>query len=83
MDNCARRSSLFGAMRIEHIPYGIGADVYRPLDKAERERSSTCLTTRRSFCSAQPRLDGMRVRGCNSFLQPSSESLHGWGIAHL
>jgi len=35
MDNCARRSSLFGVMRIEHIPYGIDADVYRPLDKAE------------------------------------------------
>ncbi len=35
MADCARRSSLFGAMRIEHIPYGIDADVYRPLDKAE------------------------------------------------
>ena len=32
---CARQSSLFGAMRVEHIPNGIDTDIYQPLDKAK------------------------------------------------
>lgn len=34
----ARRSSLFGARRIEHIPTGVNLDVFRPRDRAEARK---------------------------------------------
>lgn len=32
---CARQSSLFGALQVEHIPNGIDTEVYQPLDKTK------------------------------------------------
>ncbi len=57
--DCARRSSLFGHARIEHIPYGLELDLYRPQPRAAAKQAlgispqSVCFLFGADSCDEQ------------------------------